>query len=1074
MAAGCTQPLSQLANPANVLQLDWSLIDTEFNSILGPLHEALAAGLHTSEAAAIFADLLASHLTQHDVLQGPKPETQRNHRERSIIKLTRRLRELKNKERQSFRRRPKEFLNAVRIHHKSLKAAKRQEAAESGRRQERAFRENPWKFAKSVCNPSATADPSFSAQTALTYFQGSFSDADSTYTEFPDWIEDAMPPPDISSDFNMSPILPSTVKHALMKCSQSSSGEDGISYLHLRKMPCCHHFLATLYSKILLETQEAPAEWCSGVFKLIPKTSDSTRPENFRPIALTSTIGKLFHKILASRLEIFLKENGIIDVSQQKGFLSGINGTFEHIFSITAILENAKQHGLPLSVSFLDLRNAFGSVSHRLIIEMMNYIGLPPNLTAYVTDTYSKLRAYVKTRSWSTASFPIKKGIFQGDTLSPLLFLLVFNPVIKLCDKLQTTGFRLKLPILNSEGIPPVNAPIYLEWDVEGHDDPQGWYYAIVTQHFVDGRSQVTYSNGDTEDLNLNSVTWKLTRRGSKSYLPPLQSPPDYQLKKLREEASKTKHFHSEPHSAKAFADDLTVLSRNFKDHQIALRQVDSCCSDLGLALRPDKCVTLCFDGKKILRDARVQLSEGSTRNIASGATRFLGRTIDETMQSSCKESAERIRKKITGALKKIDERPIRGEYKVWIYKHYVATSVFFLLAVDAISESTIKSIQSGATRFIKKWLNLPRCATLASVFHPEVLNRPFLPQLRERAKLAFVSQVEATKDPLIKQALVVIQTPEYQQLQSIPTQCISVLEAAKRSVASINPKANLKKAAQSILKEHHAEQWSSTLDDLLVQSKFKDIISLEETNKTWTRLVTGLPSGQLSFILRAGMDCLPTPLNLKRWKYRSDPSCPLCGSSQATSLHILNGCPTALNQGRYTWRHDSVLNSIASVIKSEISPPTLLYADLPGYRASDNPQSTLPSDVSVSSARPDIVMREGNVIKISELTVCSNTQRGFDEARSRKRNKLAYTQLISDLEAKGFKVNYLTIEIGSLGHYTSSATNAISGLMPALSTARVKLMLATLGKVSIACSYHIFNARDSTVWTENRPLYIP
>ena len=110
------------------------------------------------------------------------------------------------------------------------------------------------------------------------------------------------------------------------------------------------------------------------------------------------------------------------------------------------------------------------------------------------------------------------------------------------------------------------------------------------------------------------------------------------------------------------------------------------------------------------------------------------------------------------------------------------------------------------------------------------------------------------------------------------------------------------------------SEQWSSTLDDLLVQSKFKYIISLEETNKTWTRLVTGLPSGQLSFILRAGMDCLP---NLKRWKYRSDPSCPLCGSSQATSLHILNGCPTALNQGRYTWRHDSVLKSIASVIKS-------------------------------------------------------------------------------------------------------------------------------------------------------------
>ena len=125
-------------------------------------------------------------------------------------------------------------------------------------------------------------------------------------------------------------------------------------------------------------------------------------------------------------------------------------------------------------------------------------------------------------------------------------------------------------------------------------------------------------------------------------------------------------------------------------------------------------------------------------------------------------------------------------------------------------------------------------------------------------------------------------------------------------------------------------------------------------------------------------------------------------------------------------------------IIKSDISPPTLLYADLPRYRyrASDNPQSTLPSDASVSSSRPDIVMHEGNVIKISELTVCYNTQTGFDEARSRKRNKLAYTQLISDLEAKGFKINYSTIEIGSLKQYSSGATDAISGLMPALSTA--------------------------------------
>ena len=76
--------------------------------------------------------------------------------------------------------------------------------------------------------------------------------------------------------------------------------------------------------------------------------------ENFRPIALTSTVGKLFHKILAFRLEKYLIDNHWIDSKVQKGFLSGISGVLEHILSINGIIENAKSHGSPLYMTFLD------------------------------------------------------------------------------------------------------------------------------------------------------------------------------------------------------------------------------------------------------------------------------------------------------------------------------------------------------------------------------------------------------------------------------------------------------------------------------------------------------------------------------------------------------------------------------------------------------------------------------------------------------------------------------------------------------------------------------------------------
>ena len=118
-----------------------------------------------------------------------------------------------------------------------------------------------------------------------------------------------------------------------------------------------------------------------------------------------------------------------------------------------------------------------------------------------------------------------------------------------------------------------------------------------------------------------------------------------------------------------------------------------------------------------------------------------------------------------------------------------------------------------------------------------------------------------------------------------------------------------------------------------------------------------GLPAGQMSFLLRAGSDTLPTPLNLKRWRLRMDSTCPLCGHTQSTIHHILSSCPEALQQGRYTWRHDSALQILVKYIKEHLDCNTTLYADLPGMRASENPVATIPDDTLVTSAQPDIVL---------------------------------------------------------------------------------------------------------------------
>ena len=65
-------------------------------------------------------------------------------------------------------------------------------------------------------------------------------------------------------------------------------------------------------------------------------------------------------------------------------------------------------------------------------------------------------------------------------------------------------------------------------------------------------------------------------------------------------------------------------------------------------------------------------------------------------------------------------------------------------------------------------------------------------------------------------------------------------------------------------------------------------------------------PPGIMSFVLRSFIDCLPSLAALKRMKKISS-LCPHCNNHE-TLHHILNFCSVFLNQGRYTWRHNSVL----------------------------------------------------------------------------------------------------------------------------------------------------------------------
>ena len=134
--------------------------------------------------------------------------------------------------------------------------------------------------------------------------------------------------------------------------------------------------------------------------------------------------------------------------------------------------------------------------------------------------------------------------------------------------------------------------------------------------------------------------------------------------------------------------------------------------------------------------------------------------------------------------------------------------------------------------------------------------------------------------------------------------------------------------------------------------------MTLESCCRTWNQLLLGCNPGQLSFILHATSDTLPTSVNLKRWHIQCRVKCSLCGCTQPTTAHVLGGSPSSLKQGRFTYRHNQVLHCLTVELTKVISEVGTIsvYADLPGMRASDSPQATIPPSLLITSYRPDIV----------------------------------------------------------------------------------------------------------------------
>ena len=98
-----------------------------------------------------------------------------------------------------------------------------------------------------------------------------------------------------------------------------------------------------------------------------------------------------------------------------------------------AILENCKKRKKNLSTAWIDYKKACDSLPHSWILKCLQMYKIQPVLITFIEESMSQWKTNMtlvyKERVLETGPIRIKRGIFQGDSLSPLLFITFLNPL---------------------------------------------------------------------------------------------------------------------------------------------------------------------------------------------------------------------------------------------------------------------------------------------------------------------------------------------------------------------------------------------------------------------------------------------------------------------------------------------------------------------------------------------------------------------------------------------------------------------------------------------------------------------
>ena len=201
--------------------------------------------------------------------------------------------------------------------------------------------------------------------------------------------------------------------------NKTSAGPDSIPNTVIKKLPYSCLFKLTQIFNHCINNSYFPSSWKSATIIPIPKKTGILEPKEFRPISMTSNLGKILEDSVSKIIKAEMGEGTI--PWTQFGFREG-HSTVDALTVFKREIDNCISRREFLAVVSLDIKKAFDSVWHKGLVYKVHKAGCDLNTAKMVQSFLNNRVAMIKVDGLHSKELRINRGVPQGTRLGPLLY----------------------------------------------------------------------------------------------------------------------------------------------------------------------------------------------------------------------------------------------------------------------------------------------------------------------------------------------------------------------------------------------------------------------------------------------------------------------------------------------------------------------------------------------------------------------------------------------------------------------------------------------------------------------------